>query len=105
MNPGSTGTILANGQLTSQAPGFAFNPIGYTPYAAQGAARPSSLPPMMGGPGVAGTGYGAASDNDSLVANATAAPFSTLSPVIPAILFLVVGLLLLHFVHFRSVEG
>lgn len=110
-NPGSAGTAIVNGQLTSQAPGVSFTPLGYVPYAAQGAARPPSLPPSTGGYGSSGASvygepstYASANDNSAMVANAQASPFSIgASPVIPAIVMLAIALFLLHFVHFRTV--
>jgi hypothetical protein len=113
LNPGSAGTAIVNGQLTSQAPSVSFTPLGYVPYAAQGAARPPSLPPSTGGYGAGGSTasaygepstYASANDNAALVANAQANPFSIgSSPVIPALIFLGIALFLLHFVHFRAV--
>jgi len=116
LNPGSAGTAVVNGQLTSQAPGVAFSPLGYVPYAAQGAARPPSLPPSVGGysaMGSSGTGgygagepstYSSANDNAALVANAQANPLHPgTSPTMVVIVFLAISLFFLHFVHFRTV--
>lgn len=113
-NPGSAGTAVVNGQLTSQAPGVSFTPLGYVPYAAQGAARPPSLPPSVYGygnsaqSGYVGSGepstYASASDNAAMVANAQASPFHPgSSPVLVILVFLAISLFFLHFVHFRTV--
>lgn len=116
LNPGSAGTLVANGQLTSQAPGVSFTPLGYVPYAAQGAARPPSLPPSVGGygsPGMNSAGaasagepscYSSANDNAAMVANAQENPWHPgSSPVLVVIVFLAISLFFLHFVHFRTV--
>jgi hypothetical protein len=117
LNPGSAGTAVVNGQLTSQAPGVSFTPLGYVPYAAQGAARPPSLPPSVYGygssqaSGYVGSGepstYASANDNASMVSNAMANPFHPgSSPAVVIIVFLAISLFFLHFVHFRTVaEG
>ena len=117
LNPGSAGTAVVNGQLTSQAPGVSFTPLGYVPYAAQGAARPPSLPPSIYGygqsasSGYVGSGqpstYASADDNSSMVANAMANPLHPgSSPALVIIAFLGISLFVLHFVHFRVVtEG
>jgi hypothetical protein len=112
LNPGSAGTAIVNGQLTSQAPGVSFTPNGYVPYAAQGAARPPSLPPSVYGPsgssGYVSSGqpstYASADDNSAMVANAMANPWHPgSSPVLVVIVFLGISLFFLHFVHFRTV--
>ena len=117
LNPGSAGTAVVNGQLTSQAPGVSFTPLGYVPYAAQGAARPPSLPPSVYGygssaaSGYVGSGepsaYASANDNSSMVSNAMANPLHPgSSPALVIIAFLGISLFVLHFVHFRVVaEG
>lgn len=109
-SPQNAGTAVVNGQLTSQAPGVSFTPLGYVPYAAQGASRPPTLPPSVSGYS-SGAGYGepstyaSANDNASMVANAQENPFSVgSSPVIVAVVMLAVSLFLLHFVHFRKLE-
>ena len=114
LNPGSAGTAVVNGQLTSQAPGVSFTPLGYVPYAAQGAARPPSLPPSIYGygqsasSGYVGSGepstYASANDNSSMVSNAMANPLHPgSSPALVIIVFLGISLFVLHFVHFRTV--
>lgn len=112
-SPQNTGGVVVNGVRFDQAPGFAFTPTGYVPYAAQGASRPPTLPPSAGGfggaNGVAGSAgepstYASANDNAALVAQAQANPWSPgASPVVPALIMLAISLLLLHFVHFRSI--
>lgn len=109
-SPGNAGTLVVNGQLTSQAPSVGFAPVGYVPYSAQGANFPPSLPPSVGGGATLGTNmgqpstYASADDNSALVANAQANPWSSkTSPVIPALVALGISLLLLHFVHFRKI--
>lgn len=114
-SPGAAGTAVVNGQLTSQAPGFSFSPVGYVPYSAQGGNFPPSIPPSVStAQGIGGTAYSSngqpstyasADDNSALVANAMANPWSTKSsPVIPALIALAVSLALLHFVHFRKLS-
>lgn len=110
-NPGSAGTLVVNGQLTSQSPGIAQSPAGYVPFSAMGGNFPPSIPPSVNsGPqlGTSGMGqpsvYASADDNSSMVANAMASPWSIKSsPVLPALVALGVALLLLHFVHFRKI--
>lgn len=109
VSPGSAGTVVVNGQLNSQAPGFSFSPVGYVPYSTQGANFPPSIPPSVSGnPGGSigqPSAYASADDNSALIANAMANPWSSKSsPVVPALIALAVSLLLLHFVHFRKIS-
>lgn len=101
----SQGSAVVNGQLVGQIPGVSQYVNGYAPYSAVGPASPLTIPPTIGqsGVGTSLTPTGTADSNAQAVQNAIADPFNIKkSPVVPAIVFLAVALLALHFIHFRE---
>jgi len=98
------GTVIVNGQRVSQASGVSQYVTGFAPYSAVGPAGPLTIPPTVGTMAtLGGTLTGTADSNAQAVANAKADPFNPkTSPVIPAIVALVVSLWALHSIHFRE---
>lgn len=97
------GNVVVNGQLIGAIPGPSQFVGGFAPYSALAPSGPLTIPPTVGSGQTAGTLTGTADSNAQAVENAKANPFSPkASPVVPAIIFLIVALVALHMVHFRE---
>lgn len=97
------GTVVVNGQLIGAIPGPSQYVTGFAPASALGPSGPLTIPPTIGGGTTAGTLTGTADSNAQAVQNAKADPFNPkVSPVLPALLMLVIALVALHLVHFRE---
>lgn len=97
--------VVVNGQLIGAVPGVSQYVTGYMPYSAVSPAGPLTIPPSVGGMATAsgGTLTGTADSNAQAVSNAKSDPFNPkTSPVIPALVALVVALWALHSIHFRE---
>jgi hypothetical protein len=101
----SQGSVVVNGQLVGAVPGVSQYVLGFAPYSAVAPAGPLTIPPTVGmmTPAGGGTLTGTADSNSQAVANAKADPFNPrTSPVVPAIVGLVVAMWALHAIHFRE---
>ena len=98
------GNVVVNGQLIGAIPGPSQFVGGFAPYSAVGPSGPLTIPPTIGTSGMtAGTLTGTADSNAQAVQNAMSDPFNPRkSPVVPALVFLVIALVALHMVHFRE---
>jgi hypothetical protein len=96
------GTDVVAGQRVALRLADAYNPVGYGPVTNAVPNRVAQVPPML-----AAAGIGTAGDTSNVNAAAAAAqsPWDwRVSPVPWAIVFIVGGLLLLRFVHWRAVR-
>ena len=110
--PVGPNTLVVDGQRFGVPTGAAYNPVGYGQLVQLQPVRNLNQPPMVGvsqgGAGSAlGTdvvgGYGTAGNNAQVTAAANANPHSlTVSPVWWAVVFLVVGLVLLKGINWRE---
>lgn len=99
--PGATDVVA--GQRVALRWSDAYSPVGYGPITSALPNRVASVPPML-----ASAGIGTAGDagNSTGAAEAAASPWSwSKSPLPWAIVFVVVGLTILHFVHWRPMKG
>lgn len=99
--PGATDVVA--GQRVSLRWLDAYQPVGWGPVTSALPNRVASVPPML-----ASAGIGTATDggNSAAAAEAVASPWSwSKSPLPWAIVAVVLGLAILHFVHWRPIKG
>jgi hypothetical protein len=97
------GTDVVAGQRVALRWSDAYNPVGYGPVTNAAPNRVAQVPPMLAAVGI---GTADSGSNVNAAAAAASSPWDwALSPVPWAIVFIVGGLLLLRFIHWRPVRG